>query len=66
MNAGTISVVNRAAAAAATNNANKKVIFKNCTAFTDCTSETNIAQIDNTNIDVVMPIYNLIECGDNY
>ena len=35
----------------------KKVIFKNCALFTDCTSEINNLQIDNAkNIDIGMPI----------
>ena len=37
----TISVNNTAAAGAAVNNVNKKVIFKNCTPFTNCISEIN-------------------------
>ena len=49
------------------NNGNKEVIFKNCAPFTDCLSETNNAQIDNAkDIDVVMPMYSLIECSNNY
>ena len=38
---GTISVNNTAAAGAAVNNINKKVIFKNCAPFTNCISEIN-------------------------
>ena len=64
---GTISVNNTAAAGAAANNTNKKVIFKNCTPFTNCISEINNTQIDNAkDIDIVMPMYNLIEYNDNY
>ena len=64
---GTISVNNTAAAGAAVNNNNKKVIFKNCAPFTSCISEINNTQIDNTkDIDIVMPMYNLIEYSDNY
>ena len=49
------------------NNANKKVVFKNCTPFTDCISEINNKQIDNAkHIDGIMPIHNSIECSDNY
>ena len=49
------------------NNGNKEVIFKNCGPFTDCISETNNTQIDNAkDIDVVMPMYSLIECSKNY
>ena len=45
----------------------KGVIFKNCAPFTDCISEINNTQIDNANdIDVVMPMYNVIEYSDNY
>ena len=64
---GTISVNNTAAAGAAVNNTNKKVIFKNCAPFTNCISEINNMQIDNPkDIDIVMPMYNLIEYSDNY
>ena len=64
---GTISVNNTAAAGAAANNNNKKVIFKNCAPFTNCISEINNTQIDNAkDIDIVMPMYNLIEYSDNY
>ena len=64
---GTITVNNTAAAGAAANNTNKKVIFKNCAPFTNCISEINNTQIDNAkDIDIVMPMYNLIEYSDNY
>ena len=64
---GTISVNNTAAQSATANNTNKKVIFKNCTPFTNCISKINNTQIDKaTDIDIVMPKYNLIECSDNY
>ena len=64
---GTISVNNTAAAGAAANNDDKKVIFKNCAPFTNCISEINNTQIDNVkDIDIVMPMYNLIEYSDNY
>ena len=63
----TISVNNTAAQGAAANNTNKKVIFKNCAPFTNCISEINNTQIDNAkDIDIVMPMYNLIEYSDNY
>ena len=52
---------------AAANNANKKVIFKNCAPFTNCISEINNTQVGNTkDIDIVMRMYNLIEYSDNY
>ena len=65
---GTISVTNTTAqGAAVNNNNNKKVIFKNCAHFTNCISEINNMQIDNAkDIDIVMPMYNLIEYSDNY
>ena len=64
---GTISVNNTAAAGAAVNNGDKKVIFKNCAPFTNCISEINNTQVGNAkNIDIVMPMYNLIEYNDNY
>ena len=45
----------------------KRVIFTNCAPFTDCISYVNNTQIDNAkHIDVVMPIYNLIEYSNNY
>ena len=61
---GTITVNNTAVADADANNTNKKVIFKNCSPFTNCTSEINNTQIDTA--DIVMPMYNLIEYSDNY
>ena len=64
---GTISVNNTAAQGAAVNNNNKKVIYKNCAPFTNCISEIHNTQIDNAkDIDIVMPMYNLIEYSDNY
>ena len=64
---GTITVNNTAAEGAGANNTNKKVIFKNCAAFTNCISEINKMQRDNAkDIDIVMPMYNLIEYSDNY
>ena len=37
----TIAVPDKATAAALVNNTNKKLIFKNCAAFTNCTSKVN-------------------------
>ena len=63
----TITAQNTAAAAADPNNANKKVIFKICAPFINCISKINNTQIDNAkDIDIVMPMYNLIEYSDNY
>ena len=45
----------------------KGLTFKNCTPFTNCISEINNTQIDNAkDIDIVMPMYNLIEYSNNY
>ena len=64
---GTISAKNTAAAGATANNNDRKVIFKICAPFTKCISEINNTQIDNAkDIDIVMPMYNLIEYSDNY
>ena len=64
---GIIKVNNTAAAGANANNTDKKVIFKSCAPFTDCISEINNVQVDNAKyIDIVMPMYNLIEHIDNY
>ena len=64
---GNITVNNTAAAGAAANNTNKKVIFKNCAPFTNCISKINNTQIDHAEyIYIVIPMYNLIEYSDNY
>ena len=64
---GTITVYNTAVDGAAANYTNKKVIFKNCAPFTNYISEINNTQIDNAkDIDIVIPMYNLIEYSDNY
>ena len=45
----------------------KGVAFKNCASFTNCISEINNTQVDNAkDIDVIMPMYNLIEYSDNF
>ena len=63
---GTITVNNTAAADADANNTNNKVIFKNCAPFTNCISEIINTQVDNAkDIDIVIPMYNLIEYSDN-
>ena len=61
---GTITV---AKLAAGKGNSSIEVAFKNLAPFTDCISIINNSQIDNAkNIDIVMPMYNLIEHSDNY
>ena len=57
----TITVPNTAAAAAAVNNTNRKVIYKNCAPFTNCIKEINNTQVDEAqDTDIVMTMYNLI------
>ena len=64
---GNISVSNTTAAGAAANSRNTKLILKSCALFTNCMSKINNTQIDNAEyIDIVMPMYNLIEYSDNY
>ena len=63
----TITGAGNNAAAREADERDKVVIFKNCAPFTNCISEINNTQIDNTkDIDIVMPMYNLIEYSDNY
>ena len=58
---------NTAVAYADANNTNKKVTFKNCAPFTKCIGEINNTQEDNAkDIDIVTPMYTLIEYSDNY
>ena len=46
---------------------NKGVLLKNCAPFINCKSKINNIEIDNAeDIDIVMPVYNLIEYSDNY
>ena len=43
----------------------KKVIFKNCAPFTNCINKINNKDIGNAKyIDIVIPMYSLIEHGD--
>ena len=66
---GTTTINGRGADAAArqADERDKGVSFKNCAPFINCISEINNTQIDNAkNIDIVMPMYNLIEYSDNY
>ena len=49
------------------NNNVKEILFKSSALFTDCISEINNAQLDNAkNINVAMPMYDLIEYSNNY
>ena len=64
---GNITVNNTAAADSDASNTNKRVIFKNCTPFTNCISEISNTQVDNAkDIDKVMQMHNSREYSDNY
>ena len=53
----------RAAAA----NANTRLALKNCVPIIKCNLEINDEHVDTVeNVDIVMPMYNLIEYSDNY
>ena len=46
---------------------NTRLALKNCAPFTKCNLEINDEHIDTAeNLDIVMPMYNLIEYSDNY
>ena len=46
---------------------NQAVVFKNNAPFTNCITKINGAKIDNTeDLDVVMSMYNLLECSKNH
>ena len=47
---------------AARNKNNKNIAFKNCSQINDCIRKINNTQVENAkDIDVVMPMHNLIE-----
>ena len=47
--------------------ANTKVIFKNCPTFRKCVTHINDEHVETTeNLDIIMPMYNLLEYSDNY
>ena len=60
---GTITVANTAAQGEAANNANRKIIFKSYAPFANCINRINNTQVDDAH---VIPIYNLMECSDDY
>ena len=46
---------------------NARVAFKNCAPFTKCIAGINDEHVDSANnLDIIMPMYNLIEYSDNY
>ena len=63
----TITGVGDDAAARQADERNKDVTFKSSVPFTPCISKINNTKInDAQDIDIVMPMYNLIEYSDNY
>ena len=49
------------------NRASKQLVFKNNTPFRSCISKNNNTVIDNAeDLDIVMPMYNLLELSKNY
>ena len=49
------------------NIANARLTLKNCAPFTKCNLEINYEHVDTAeNLDIAMPMYNLIEYSDNY
>ena len=57
----------RAVAALAADVGNTRLALKNCASFTKCNLEINDEHVDTAeNLDIVMPMYNLIEYLDNY
>ena len=62
----TITGAGDGAAARQADERDKGVTFKNCVPFTKCISSINNTEIDNAkDIDIVSPMYNLIEYSDN-
>ena len=48
-------------------NNNTRLVLKNCGPFTKCNLEINDEHVDTAeNLEIVMPMYNLIEYSDNY
>ena len=63
----TITGAGADAAARQADERDKGVAFKNCAPFINCISEVNNTQTDNSkDIDIVIPMYSLIEYSDNY
>ena len=47
--------------------ANASVTFKNCAPFTKCITHINDEHLETAeNVDIIMPMYNLLEYSDNY
>ena len=64
---GTMTITGDDAAARQGDERDKEVTIKNCAPFSKCISTINNTDIGNAHdIDIVMPMYNLIEYSDNY
>ena len=49
------------------NDANTRVAFKKCSPFTECITHINDEHVDDANnLDIIMPMCNLIEYSNNY
>ena len=47
--------------------ADTNVTFKNCAPFTRCVTHINDEYVETAeNLDIIMPMYNLLEYSDNY
>ena len=63
----TITVVGNDDATKRVDERDKGLTFKNCAPFTKCISRINNTDIDKAqDIDIVVPMYNLIEYSDSY
>ena len=63
----TITEAGDDAAARQVDKTNKRVVFKNWAPFTNYKGDMNNSEIDNAkDIDIVMPMYNFIECSNSY
>ena len=63
----TITGIGADATARQADERDKGVALKNCAPFINCIIEINNTKVDNAkDIDIVMPMYNLIEYSDNY
>ena len=48
-------------------NTNTKLAFKNCAPFRRCVTDINDEHVETTeNLDIILPMYNLLEYSDNY
>ena len=66
---GKITIVRRGAnnAEIAADRNNKEVVFESCALFIKCMSKINNTEVDNAeDLDIVMPMYNLLEYSENY